>query len=344
MEIDTSTSVRPHGLSVFWLLALYVIASQTINVSESFFPIVERQMASDYMQFPDTGYLMLIVVAACFALRYWRNAIVRSALAPFCTVLGFALLLPVIRQLFADALVEIAGLVVTGRIGPTRDRVLDAHLAVEPFRMIWQILLGVCVAGAWYLAIKRIFGADIRHVMRRGTAPGRNFWLILPLLLYAVALPAVTGFGALVRDAIWGWFRFRYGDDMGYALAACAISMILFASRGAIRRSEFSPVYVVLAFVLLIAAIHNLIDREILNVVRHVAKEQMPWEESLPIRTATNYVASAIYQTALNLIGATTAYGVLRLAFGRDVAAVVLRVEPAEPKTEVAPSPLGSPA
>jgi hypothetical protein len=90
-----------------------------------------------------------------------------------------------------------------------------------------------------------------------------------------------------------------------------------------------------LAFILLMESFHNLIDREVLNFVRSVTNDQMPWEEGLPIREqirTSHYVWVAAYQAVLNVIGAATAYGILRLVFGSDLAAVVRRIEPAATK------------
>jgi hypothetical protein len=90
-----------------------------------------------------------------------------------------------------------------------------------------------------------------------------------------------------------------------------------------------------LAFILLMESFHNLIDREVLNFVRSVTNDQMPWEEGLPIREqirTSHYVWVAAYQTVLNVIGAAAAYGILRLVFGSDLAAVVRRIEPAATK------------
>ena len=101
------------------------------------------------------------------------------------------------------------------------------------------------------------------------------------------------------------------------------------------RRWELSPTCLMLAFILLMESFHNLIDREVLNFVRSVTNDQMPWEEGLPIRAqirTSHYVWVAAYQTVLNVIGAAAAYGILRLVFGSDLAAVVRRIEPAATK------------
>jgi hypothetical protein len=219
---------------------------------------------------------------------------------------------------------QIADLLVMGQLRPIWDDVtLMPLFGVEPNRMILQIPLGAGAAVGWYLVFKLIFGSNVQRVLRRET------WLILPFLLYAIALPAVIGLGVLIRQQTLAWPNYTiYTYSLNYALAICAISMGLIALRGAMRRWELSPTYLVLSFVLLMEACHNLIDREILHVVRSVTNDRMPWEEGLPVREqimTSHYVVVAAYQTVLNVIGAAAAYGILRSIFGRDLAAVVRR-------------------
>ncbi len=331
MDTSTGKPIEPQGSTIFQLFALYVVVSQLINVAERLLPVFEREMAADdYESFIDTGYLLLIIVVACVALRCWRDTIVRSEFAPLYVMLGFALLLPYVRQLLADAVMEIVTLLMMGQPGPTRSGPIDRYLAVEPQRMISQIVLGVGAAGIWYQVLKRIFGANVQRVVRREMVPTRDIWLLLPFMLYAIALPAAIGLGVLIRNATSVWLPSeysRYSYDLNYALAIFVISICLIALRGVMRCWQLSSVYLVLSFVLLMESFHNLIDREILNVVRGVTNDQMPWEESLPIRRTINYVAGAAYQTAVNVIGAAAAYGVLRLVFRCDLAAVVRRIK-----------------
>jgi hypothetical protein len=331
MDTCTGKPAEPQGLSMFQLFGLYVVASQLVNVVVIILPVLQRQIPiAEYGGLLDVGFLLLIVVATCVALRWWRDAIVRSELAPFYAMLGFALLLPYIRQLLAGAAMLIAELLVMGQLRPIwNDVTLMPLFGVEPNRMILQIPLGAGAAVGWYLVLKLIFGANVQRVLRRET------WLLLPFLLYAIALPAAIGFGVLIRHlTVASSYYNTYTYSLNYALAICVISIGLIALRGAMRR-ELWPAYLVLSFVLLMESCHNLIDREILHVVRSVTNDRMPWEEGLPIREqikTSHYVVVAAYQTVLNVIGAAAAYGILRLASGRDLAAVVGRIEPTETK------------
>jgi len=340
MEAFTAKPTEPRGLSMFKLFGLYVVASQLVNVVVIILPVLQRQITiAEYGGLLDVGFLLLVVVATCVALRWWRDAIVRSELAPFYAILAFALVLPPIRRLLAVAAWEIVTLVAIGRLGPIEDPTLNPIFSVEPNRLIVQILLGVGAAGVWYLVFKLIFRANAQRVLRHERVSTRGYSLLLPLLLYAIALPALIGLGLLIRNATpRDWLPTEYGRysyDLNYALAICVISIGLIAWRSAMRRWELSPTYLMLAFVLLMESFHNLIDREVLNFVRSVTTDRMPWEEGLPIREqirTSHYIWVAAYQTVLNVIGAAAAYGILRLVFGRDLAAVVRRIEPAVTK------------
>ena len=340
MEAFTAKPTEPQGLSMFQLFVLYVGASQLVNVVAIILPVLKRQMPiAEYEGFLDIGFLLLVVVVTCAALRWGRDAIVRSELAPLYSILAFALVLPPIRRLLAVAAWEIVTLVVMGRLGPIEDPTLQPIFGVEPNRMIVQILLGIGAAGIWYLVFKLIFRANAQRVLRHERVPSQGYRLLLPLLLYAIALPALIGLGVLIRNATpRDWFPIEYGRysyDLNYALAICVISIGLIAWRSAMRRWELSPTCLMLAFILLMESFHNLIDREVLNFVRSVTNDQMPWEEGLPIREqirTSHYVWVAAYQTVLNVIGAAAAYGILRLVFGSDLAAVVRRIEPAATK------------
>jgi hypothetical protein len=336
MDVCKDKPAEPRGFGMLKLFVLYVVASQSINVVEGLLPVFERITIAEYAALFDVVVLLLVVVAVCVALRWWRDAIVQSELAPFCAMLGFALILSPIRRLLANAAWEIATLLLMGALGPLKDLTLEPLFGVEPNRMMLQILLGAGGAGVWYLVLKLIFGTNAQPVLRRDGAPARGYRSLLPFLLYAIALPALIGLGVLIRNATArDWLPSEYGRytyDLTYALGICAISIGLIVWRGAIRKSELSAAYLMLAFVLLIESFHNLIDREVLNVVRSITNDQMPWEESLPIRRTINYVAGAAYGTVLNVTGAAAAYGVIRLVFGRDLAAVVRRSDPAAPK------------
>ena len=133
-----------------------------------------------------------------------RDAIVRSELAPLYSILAFALVLPPIRRLLAVAAGEIVTLVVMGRLGPIEDPTLQPSFGVEPNRMIVQILLGIGAAGVWYLVFKLIFRANAQRVLRHERVPSQGYRLLLPLLLYAIALPALIGLGVLIRNATPG--------------------------------------------------------------------------------------------------------------------------------------------
>src|SRR5262245_11161582 len=112
MEAFTAKPTEPRGLSMFKLFGLYVVASQLVNVVVIILPVLQRQMTiAEYGGLLDVGFLLLVVVATCVALRWWRDAIVRSELAPFYAILAFALVLPPIRRLLAVAAWEIATLV-----------------------------------------------------------------------------------------------------------------------------------------------------------------------------------------------------------------------------------------
>jgi hypothetical protein len=327
MNANLDKPVETQGATIFQLFALYVVASQTFDVVARLLPPLKRALPfADYESFLDTGYVLFIVLAVGVVLRFCRNAIVRSELAPLYTMLGFAIVLPYLSQLLADVAMEIANLLATGRLGPTRSDLIEHYLAVEPYRMISQIVLGAGAAGIWHLVVKLIFRSNARRLLRPETMSLRSIGL--SFLLYAVALPAAIGLGVLVRDAIRIWLppeyaRFSY--ELSYALAVCAIAICLVALRGPLQRSDLSPAYIVLSFVLLMVSVHNLIDREILNVTRSVTNDQMPWEDSLPIRTTINYVANAAYHSVLNVIGALAAYGLIRLVFGQDLTVVVRR-------------------
>jgi hypothetical protein len=160
--MDTSKPAEPHGLSMLQLFAVYVVASQSINVVEILLPVFERQIIiAEYAGLLDVGLLLLIVVAACVALCWWRNAIVRSDLAPFYAMLGFALLLRPILRLLGVAGTAIVTLLMVGRLGLRVDDPTLWHIfGVEPNRMILQIPLGAGAAGVWYLVLKLIFGAN----------------------------------------------------------------------------------------------------------------------------------------------------------------------------------------
>jgi len=214
-------------------------------------------------------------------------------------------------------------LIVMGRMGAVRG--LDRSLAFQPVQMVVQIVFGIGAALVWRQALKWIFGSDVRQVVRRGITPARGMWLLLPLLLYAIALPALNGLGALLFDATWRWLP--YGFDLNYLIGICIVAAFLFTIRDVLRRLELSSVAIVLAFVLLAELAHHLIDREILRMARYLSKEQMPWEETLRLRLPTDFLAAAIYQTVLSAIGAAAAYGILRLIFGGDLVAIVRRVE-----------------
>src|SRR5689334_15287114 len=256
MEAFTAKPTEPQGLSMFRLFVLYVGASQLVNVVASILPVLKRQLPiAEYESLLDVGFLLLVVVVTCGALRWWRDAIVRSELAPFYAILAFALVLPPIRRLLAVAAWEIVTLVMMGRFGPVEDPTLNPLFGVEPNRMIVQVLLGVGAACLWYLVFKLIFRANAQRVLRHERVATRGYRLLLPFLLYAIALPALIGLGVLIRNATpRDWFPTGYGRysyDLNYALAIGVISIGLIAWRGAIRRWELSPTYLMLAFVLL---------------------------------------------------------------------------------------------
>lgn len=334
MDRNTGRLIEPRGLTIFQLFAVYVVASQAIDTVERLLPILKRALdLNDYDSFLDTGYSLLIVLAAGAILRFSRDAIIRSELAPLSAVLGFALVLPYVRQLILDVAMESANVLAMGQLGPTRSGLVEHRLSVEPLRMISGIILGAVAAGIWHLVMKRIFKTDAQRLLRCELKPIRGIGL--QFLLFAIALPTSIGLGVLIRDAARIWLPTeygRYGYDLAYALALCAIAVCLVALRGPLRRSDLSPAYIVLSFVLLMISVHNLIDREILNVTRSVTSDQMPWEEALPIRRTINYVANAAYECALNVIGAIVACGVLRLIFGRNLAATVGRTTHSVPK------------
>jgi hypothetical protein len=327
--MDTHGGEQPRRLSVFRLFALFVLARVVIDLPERLAPAFRNvptgdfyEFAGKYQDYLDTAYLLLVVVAVCIYLRRSREAVAHSDLAPLGIMLAFALLLPAVRQLLADLLMTIASLVVVGNIGSTRG--FDRQLAVEPARMIWQVILGIGAALVWCAILKWIFGADLEQAVRRGIKPARRMWLLGPLLLYAIALPVLNGIGRLLFDATWRWFP--YGYDLNYLIGMCVVAAFLYALRDRLGQLELSALVIVLAFVLLAELAYHLLDREILHAVRNLSKEQMPWEESLRLRRPVNFVAAAIYQAVLTMVGAAAAYGVLRLICGSGLAPTVRRV------------------
>jgi uncharacterized membrane protein len=62
---------EPQGLSMFQLFVLYVGASQLVNVVAIILPVLKRQMPiAEYEGFLDIGFLLLVVVVTCVALRW----------------------------------------------------------------------------------------------------------------------------------------------------------------------------------------------------------------------------------------------------------------------------------
>jgi hypothetical protein len=332
MDSGARAGARTNRLWLFWLFALFVIARQVIDLAEYFVRVVFDEVAYDasirYGDLVESLYLLLVIVAVCAALHSWRRAIVRSDLAPFHAVLAFAFLLPAIRQLLADGVIVAGVLAYSGSVESPRG--LERLVRGEPLQMIWYILLGIGAACVWDLVLRRIFGGDVQAVVRRGLSPPSGIWLLLPFLLFATALPALTGLAAWLLPVYSHSFPDLY--DLYYPLLICAVALCLFASRGAIARSELAPACMVLAFMLLMQFVFNVIDREILHLARHYSKLQMPWEDSLPLRTSLNYIWRAAYLVAVNLVAVAAVCGIFLLVFGRDPAAVMRRVERAAPE------------
>jgi hypothetical protein len=328
--MDPHAVEQSRGLNVFRLFALFVLARVVIDFPERLAPAFRNNFTGDFyelLDYLDTAYLLLAVVAVCLYLRRRRNVIVHSELAPLCAILAFALLLPYLRQLLADALMTIVSLIAAGQLGGIRP--FDRIISGEPvLRAITQTVFGIGAALVWCGALRWIFGADVQQARRRGIRPARRMWLLGPLLLYAMGLPVLTGIGILLFDGTWRWFGVY---DLNYAIGMCILAAFLYALRDRLKRLELSPLVIVLAFVLLAELAHHLIDREILHTVRHLSREQMPWEEALPLRRPINYVLGAIYQTVLTVIGAAAAYGILRAIFGSEFAAVVRRASDRPP-------------